>query len=101
MILSAQFWDMRARGLRLDSALSEQAKVPPLDPAEKGLIDPACMVYRMSQRPYRSIAEKPWSAQAFAFQWPAGAKEVCDRPGPPRVADHFPLHLTTVERGTA
>jgi cytochrome c peroxidase len=35
-----------------------------------GLIDPACMVYRMSQRPYRSLAESLWGAQAFAVQWP-------------------------------
>jgi len=58
--VGGQFWDMRATGLRLDSALAEQAQGPPLDPNEMGSIDPACMVYRMSQRRYRSMAEKLW-----------------------------------------
>ncbi len=100
-LVGGQFWDMRATGVRLDSALAEQAQSPPLDPTEMGFIDPACMVYRMSERPYRSMAEKLWGAQTFAVQWPANVKAVCDRPGPPPTADPFPLHLTAVDRGTA
>ena len=99
--VGGQFWDMRATGLRLDSALAEQAQGPPLDPAEMGLIDPACMVYRMSQRPYRSMAEGLWGAQAFTIHWPADTKAVCDRPGPAPAADPFPLHLLDVDRGIA
>jgi cytochrome c peroxidase len=99
--VGGQFWDMRATGLRLDSALAEQAQGPPLDPAEMGLIDPACMVYRMSQRPYRSMAEGLWGAQAFTVHWPADTKAVCDRPGPAPAADPFPLHLLDVDRGIA
>jgi cytochrome c peroxidase len=99
--VGGQFWDMRATGLRLDSALAEQAQSPPLDPVEMGLIDPACMVYRMSLRPYRSMAERLWGAQAFAIRWPPNVKEVCDRPGPPLAADPFPLHLGAVDRGIA
>src|SRR5258708_32123312 len=48
------------------------------------------MVYRMSQRPYRSMAERLWGAQSFAVHWPANAKEVCDRPGPPPDANPLP-----------
>jgi len=99
--VGGNFWDMRATGLRLNSALAEQAQDPPLDPAEIGLIDPACMVYRMSLRPYRSMAERMWGAQAFAVRWPADAKAVCDRPGPAPHADPLPLHLRAVERGIA
>jgi cytochrome c peroxidase len=99
--VGGQFWDMRATGLRLDSALAEQAQGPPLDPVEMGLIDPACMVYRMSRRPYRPMAERLWGAQAFAVKWPANAKEVCDRPGPAAAADPLPLHLGPVDRGIA
>jgi cytochrome c peroxidase len=99
--VGGQFWDMRATGLSLDSALAEQAQGPPLNPVEMGLIDPACMVYRMSLRPYRSIAESLWGAQAFAVQWPANAKQVCDRPGPAPEADPLPLHLGAVDRGIA
>src|SRR5258708_20347143 len=83
---------MRATGLRLESALAEQAQGPPLDPNEMGLIDPACMVYRMSQRPYRSMAEGLWGAQAFAIRWPANPEQVCGRPGPAPAADRPPLH---------
>jgi cytochrome c peroxidase len=97
--VGGQFWDMRATGLRLDSALAEQAQGPPLDPVEMGLIDPACMVHRMSQRPYRSMAEKLWGPQSFAVHWPTNAREVCDRPGPPTDADPLPLHLGAVDRG--
>jgi cytochrome c peroxidase len=99
--VGGQFWDMRATGLRLQSALAEQAQGPPLNPVEIGLIDPACMVYRMSQRPYRSMAEKLWGAQAFSVHWPANINEVCDRPGPPPEGDPLPVHLGAVDRGTA
>ncbi len=99
--VGGQFWDMRATGLRLDSALAEQAQGPPLNPVEMGLIDPACMVYRMSRRPYRSMAERLWGAQSFAVDWPANAKEVCDRPGPAPDADPLPLHLGAIGRGIA
>ncbi len=99
--VGGQFWNMRASGLRLGSALAEQAQDPPLDPTEIGLIDPACMVYRMSLRPYRSMAEKLWGAQAFAVHWPANAEAVCDRPGPPPHADPLPLRLRAVDRGIA
>jgi cytochrome c peroxidase len=99
--VGGQFWDMRATGLRLDSALAEQAQDPPLDPVEIGLIDPACMVYRMSLRPYRAMAERLWGAQAFVIHWPTNTNEVCDRPGPAPEADPFPVHLNAVERGIA
>jgi len=99
--VGGQFWDMRATGLRLDSALAEQAQGPPLNPVEMGLIDPACMVYRISQRPYRAVAERLWGAQAFAIHWPANTGEVCDRPGPPPDSDPLPVHLGAIERGIA
>jgi cytochrome c peroxidase len=100
-LVGGNFWDMRATGLRLNSPLVEQAQDPPLDPTEIGLIDPACMVYRMSRRPYRSMAEKLWGAQAFAVHWPADAEAVCDRPGPAPSRDRLPLHLRAVDRGIA
>jgi len=93
--------DMRATGLRLDSALAEQAQGPPLDPVEIGLIDPACMVYRMSGQPYRSMAEKALGAQSFAVHWPANANEVCDRPGRRADANFCRFNLGAVDRGIA
>ena len=99
--VGGQFWNMRATGLRLDSALAEQAEDPPLDPVEIGLIDPACMVYRTSERPYRAMAEKLWGAQAFAVHWPMNTTQVCDRPGPSPESDPLPVHLDAVDRGIA
>jgi cytochrome c peroxidase len=99
--VGGQFWDMRATGQRLNSALAEQAQGPPVDPVEMGLIDSACMVYRMSLRPYRAMAERLWGGQAFAIRWPSDAKYVCDRPGPAPEQDPLPVHLGAVDRGIA
>jgi cytochrome c peroxidase len=99
--VGGQFWDMRATGLHLNSSLAEQAQIPPMNPVEMGFIDPACMVYRMSQRPYRLMAERLWGAQSFAIHWPADVKEVCDHPGPAPDPDTLPLHLGAIDRGTA
>jgi len=100
-MVGGAFWDMRATGLRLNSPLAEQAQGPPLDPKEMGLIEPACVVYRASQRPYRSLAEHLWGAQAFAIRWPADVKTVCDRPGPAPEANPRPVRLPPVDRGIA
>jgi cytochrome c peroxidase len=88
---------MRATGLRLNSALAEQAQGPPLNPVEMGLADSACVVYRMSERPYRPMAERLWGAQSFAIPWPADVKAVCDRPGPAPGTDPLPVHRGLAE----
>jgi cytochrome c peroxidase len=100
-LVGGAFWDMRATGLRLNNTLAEQAEGPPLDPVEMGLIDPACAVYRLSQRPYRRMAEQVWGAQAFSIRWPGGVRTVCDRPGPAPDVDPLPVHLAPVDRGIA
>ena len=100
-LVGGAFWDMRATGLRLNSPLAEQAQGPPLDPNEMGLIDPACMVYRVSRRPYRPMAEQLWGAQAFTIRWPADAKRVCDEPGPAPEGNPRPVRLAVVDRGIA
>jgi cytochrome c peroxidase len=100
-LVGGSFWDMRATGLRLNSPLAEQAEDPPLDPTEMGMIDAACVVYRLSERPYRSMAEQEWGVQAFAIRWPADVKTVCDQPGPPPASDPLPVHLAPEDRGIA
>jgi cytochrome c peroxidase len=95
------FWDMRATGIRLNNPVAQQAQGPPTNPVEMGLIDSACMVYRASQRPYRGLAEKIWGAQAFAIQWPANVDQVCSVPGPAPASDPLPVHLSTIDRGSA
>jgi cytochrome c peroxidase len=100
-LVGGAFWDMRATGLRLNSPLAEQAQGPPLDPAEMGMIDAACVVQRLSERPYRALAEQLWGAQSFAISWPRDVKTRCDQPGPPPASDPLPVHLAPVDRGIA
>jgi len=100
-LVGGNFWDMRATGLHLNSPLAEQAEGPPLDPAEMGMIDAACVVYRVSERPYRPQAERIWGAQAFAIRWPRNVKATCEQPGPPTASDPLPVHLSPVDRGIA
>src|SRR6202043_282557 len=98
-LVGGNFWDMRATGRRLGNPAAEQAQGPPTNPVEMGLPDIACAVYRASQRPYRSMFEGLWGAQAFAIAWPSDAEEVCNRPGPPQAADPMPVHLAPLDRG--
>ncbi|MGY3486952.1 cytochrome c peroxidase [Bradyrhizobium sp. USDA 4011] len=100
-LVGGNFWDMRATGRRLGNPAAEQAEGPPTNPVELGLPDIACAVYRVSQRPYRSLFEAVWGAQAFAIDWPADVETVCSTPGPPTAVDPLPVHLGNVDRGRA
>jgi cytochrome c peroxidase len=93
------FWDLRATGWKLQSPAAEQAQDPPLDPNEHGLIDSACVVYRLSQRPYRKLFQTVWGRQAFTIHWPPDIEKVCRTPGPPDPKDPFPVHLSPEDRG--
>src|SRR5258706_12376513 len=73
---------MRATGLRLNSPLAEQAQSPPLDPDEMGLIDAACIVYRVAGRPYRSLAEQVWGAQGVRDRLASRRENGMRPPGP-------------------
>ena len=102
-LVGGNFWDMRATGRRLGNPAAEQAQGPPTNPVEMGLPDIACAVYRVSQRPYRSLFESVWGRQSFAIAWPDDVEEVCNRPGPPATAaaDPLPVHLGPIDRGRA
>jgi cytochrome c peroxidase len=99
--VGGSFWDMRATGIRLNSPVAQQAQAPPLNPVEMALIDSACMVYRVSRRPYHTLAESIWGAQAFAIEWPKNIDQVCSVPGPAPASDPFPVHLSTIDRGSS
>jgi cytochrome c peroxidase len=99
--VGGNFWDMRATGIRLGNPAAEQAQAPPTNPVEMGLPDPACVVYRISQRPYRLLFEAVWGKQAFAITWPADIEQVCDTPAPASDTDPLPVHLNDIERGIA
>jgi cytochrome c peroxidase len=98
-LVGGNFWDMRATGRRLGNPAAEQAEGPPTNPVEMGLPDIACAVYRASQRPYRTMFERVWGAQAFAIVWPGDVEQVCDRPGPPTAGEPLPVHLSPIDRG--
>src|SRR5271167_1240396 len=100
-LVGGNFWDMRATGRRLGSPAAEQAQGPPTNPVEMGLPDIACVVYRVSQRPYRALFESLWGLQAFAVEWPSDAEEVCNRPGPADAGQPLPVHLAERDRGRA
>jgi cytochrome c peroxidase len=100
-LVGGNFWDMRATGRRLGNPAAEQAQGPPTNPVEMGLPDIACAVYRVAQRPYRTLFERVWGLQAFAIQWPADVEHVCDQPGPPPANDPMPVHLSELDRGRA
>jgi cytochrome c peroxidase len=97
--VGGSFWDMRATGIRLNNPVAQQAQAPPLNPVEMALIDSACMVYRVSRRPYRVLAESIWGEQAFAVQWPNDTEQVCSVPGPAPASDPLPVHLSAKDRG--
>jgi cytochrome c peroxidase len=93
------FWDLRATGYKLQNPAAEQAQDPPVDPNEMGLPDSACVVLRLSQSLYRPLFETIWGEQAFAIHWPADVEQVCNKPGPARAGDPYPVHLGKADRG--
>jgi cytochrome c peroxidase len=78
--IGGNFWDLRATGLRLQNPTAMQAEGSPLNPTEMANPDPACVVLRMSQRPYRELFESIWGPRAFTIDWPENADLVCSKP---------------------
>jgi cytochrome c peroxidase len=99
--VGGNFWDMRATGIRLNQPSAEQAQGPPLNPVEMGLPDSACVVYRLSQRPYRALSETIWGPQAFVIHWPVNVEQLCRSPGPAPASVSLPVHLNAVDRGSS
>ena len=91
-LVGGNFWDMRATGRRLGNPAAEQAQGPPTNPVEMGLPDTACMVYRASQRPYKTFFESVWGKQAFEIAWPPYVEETCNTPASPP-DNSEPVHL--------
>lgn len=78
--IGGNFWDLRATGLRLRSPTAMQAQGSPLNPTEMALRDPACVVHRISQRPYRKIFETVWGPRSFGIAWPSDVETICNEP---------------------
>ena len=78
--IGGNFWDLRATGLRLQSPTAMQAEGSPLNPTEMANPDPACVVRRMSERPYKGLFESVWGPRAFEIAWPDDVDATCSRP---------------------
>ncbi len=78
--IGGNFWDLRATGLRLQSPTAMQAEGSPLNPTEMANPDPACVVRRMSERPYKGLFESVWGPRAFEIAWPDDVDALCGRP---------------------
>src|SRR5260221_9693690 len=98
--VGGNFWDMRATGFRLLNCAAEQAQGPPTNPVEMGLPDSACVAYRISTGPYRSVFERAWGDRSLAIDWPRETEKTCNQPGPPPKSDPFPVHLKPSDRQT-
>jgi cytochrome c peroxidase len=79
-MVGGNFWDLRATGLRLRIPSAAQAEGSPLNPTEMANMEPACVVRRISQRPYRAFFEEVLGPRAFSISWPSNVDSVCSRP---------------------
>jgi cytochrome c peroxidase len=96
------FWDARSTGYKLQSADTEQAQHPPVDPGEMGFPDSACVAYRLSQARYRPLFELVWGAD-FHIRWPGNTEQICATPaGAARFGGSpTPIRLSPEERTKA
>ncbi len=78
--IGGNFWDSRATGYLTRSPDAEQSEFPPVDPAEMGNPDTACIVYKLSLAPYRPLFEEVWGAGSFDITWPSDIASICATP---------------------
>ena len=98
--VGGNFWDSRATGYKLRSPDAEQSQFPPVDPAEMGNPDTACIVYELSLAPYRPLFELIWGAGSFNIAWPGNIAEICATPNGASVfgGSATPVRLTPADR---
>jgi cytochrome c peroxidase len=80
LFFGGNFWDSRATGYLIRSPDAEQAQFPPVDPGEMGNSDTACIAYKLSLAPYRSLFEEVWGAGSFDITWPSDTATICATP---------------------
>jgi cytochrome c peroxidase len=97
LFFGGNFWDGRATGMKLQAPDAEQAQGPPVDPAEMGNPDIACIAYKISQAPYRPLFELVWGAD-FDITWPGNVAEVCATPEGAFGSNATPVTLSPEDR---
>jgi cytochrome c peroxidase len=75
------FWDSRATGYLLRNPDANQAQGPPVDTQEMGNPDTACIAFKLSQAPYRSLFEGLYGKESFNINFPHNTEEICETPG--------------------
>ncbi|HZW91678.1 MAG TPA: cytochrome c peroxidase [Candidatus Eremiobacteraceae bacterium] len=81
LFFGGNFWDSRATGYLTRAPDGEQSQFPPVDPNEMANPDTACVTYKLSLAPYRSLFEEIYGAGSFAITWPANVASICATPG--------------------
>lgn len=79
--VGGNFWDGRATGERLGNPAADQAQGPFLNPAEQGLPDSACVVYRVSMATYAQLYKSVWGDNISTISFPAHTDELCEQEG--------------------
>jgi cytochrome c peroxidase len=95
------FSDMRATGLVTGNPAADQALGPFLSPEEYGMPDPACVVFRMSQAPYRPQFEKVWGLNSFKITFPSTTAAQCSVPNSSDDPNPEVLQLSDADRAQA
>jgi cytochrome c peroxidase len=75
-VVGGNFWDGRATGEKLGSAVADQAQGPFLNPLEHALVNSACVVNRVCTGAYSQLFKQHWSGSCD-ISWPDTIEAVC------------------------
>jgi len=104
LFFGGNFWDSRATGYLTRTPDGEQSQFPPVDPNEMASPDTACIAYKLSRAPYKSLFEEIWGAGSLSsITWPANVASVCATPEGAAVfgSNTQPLALSPSDRTRA
>lgn len=80
LFIGGNFWNGRATGELLGNPAADQALGPFLNPAEQGLSDKACVVYRVCTGDYPVAMDAVFSG-ACTINWPDNTDATCENEG--------------------
>ena len=75
------FWNGRATGEKLGSPAADQAQGPFLNPAEHGLPDSACVVYRVANAHYADLYAQVWGDSIISIGFSHDTDVLCEEEG--------------------
>ena len=103
LFFGGNFFDSRSTGYLLRNPDAEQAQHPPVDTAEMGFPDTACIAFRLSQAEYRPLFEQVWGKGSFDIKFPPETERICSTPGGAAIfgGSATPIPLTPEDRTRA